>query len=110
MIVKCTSASNGDARNSAMEAIASLAKVSGGIKPINFLLMDLDAVKRSKIEELASSNSSAPVSVPAPQLTVQRSNTTKVSGPQAERQPIAKAIQPVVGNEPLIARTATNIA
>lgn len=94
-IVKCTSASNGDARNAAFAALASCAKASGGIKTIEFMLMDLDAGKRTKIEEMMtnveSTSATSTLGKPASEASSMRSSVDlRASKSFSSARPAAK--------------------
>lgn len=109
-IVKCTSASNGDARNGAMEALAACAKTSGGLKTIEFLLMDIDMSKRSKIEELMTSTpkESAPQQAPIQRLNTSKSDTSAVVSSRLPQQAVEAATEVrVAPKEARIPRTGT---
>lgn len=104
-VVKCTSASNGDARNGALEALAACARTSGGVKMIEFLLVDLDASKKSKVEELAAaaaaSTSQTAVAPMTAEPVMQRSNT--VAAPSST----FSAIRDVKGSKSFSSARAT---
>ena len=111
-IVKCTSASNGDTRNGAMEALAACAKTSGGLKTIDFLLMDIDASKRSKIEELMSSTptESAPQQAPVQRLNTMKSDTSAGVSSRPPQQVLKSAIEVrVAQKEAPVARIGTAV-
>jgi cytoskeleton-associated protein 5 len=93
-IVKCTSASNADARNGALQTLATCAKASGGMKSIEFLLMDIDAGKKSKIEELMSGAPKAGVLAPNPPSVQQSSMIGKVAPPASGSVERAMSVKP----------------
>ena len=122
-IVKCTSASNGDARNAAFAAIASCAKASGGIKTIEFMLMDLDAGKRAKIEEMMMNVESTPASStlgnskPASEASSVRSSvdlraSTSFSSarPAAKTEVVSKPVEAPIQAKPIAAPSAPSQA
>jgi len=84
-IVKCASASSPEARSGALEALAACARTSGGIKVIEFLLADLDASKKLKVEELAAASmpsATVAATVEARAATgMQRSSTVAAPAP-----------------------------
>ena len=97
-IVKCTSASNPDARNGALETLAACAKASGGMKAIDFLLMDLDQGKKSKIAELLSAT---------PQTTAAATTTTTTKAAAMTNPPSRKPS--VVSKAPSSVRSSVEV-
>jgi cytoskeleton-associated protein 5 len=122
-IVKCTSASNGDARNAAFAAIASCAKASGGIKTIEFMLMDLDAGKRAKIEEMMMNVESTPATStlgnakPASEASsvrssvdLQASTSFSSARPAVKTEVVSKPVEAPVQAKPVAAPSAPSEA
>lgn len=114
-IVKCTSASNPDARNGALETLAACAKASGGMKAIDFLLMDLDQGKKSKIAELLSATSqtttkaSAPPNPPSSKPSVVSKAPSSVRS-SVEVKVIEKRIDPTPPAVPQAAEESSSIS